>query len=48
MSFSIKDDELLYVYNKLWNKFNENEKSNSMKKEFDSEPLYNFQKLFKN
>ena len=32
----IKDDELLKKYNKMWNKV-----SNSIKKEFDSEPVYN-------
>ena len=32
----IKDDELLKKHNKMWNKV-----SNSIKKEFDSEPVYN-------
>ena len=32
----IRDDELLKKYNKMWNKV-----SNSIKKEFDSEPVYN-------
>ena len=33
--FLIKDDELLKKYNDIWNKV-----SNSMKKRFDSEPVY--------
>ena len=36
MSFLIKDHELLEKYNEIW----ENVK-NSIKKEFDSEPVYN-------
>ena len=36
MSFLIKDDELLEKYNQIW----ENA-SNSIKKGFDSEPVYN-------
>ena len=36
MSFLIKDDELLEKYNGIWEKI-----KNSIKKEFDSEPLYN-------
>ena len=36
MSFLIKDDELLEKYNGIWEKV-----KNSIKKEFDSEPLYN-------
>ena len=36
MSFLIKDDELLEKYNKIWEKV-----ENSVRKEFDSEPLYN-------
>ena len=36
MSFLIKDDELLEKYNKIWKKV-----SNSIKKGFDSEPVYN-------
>ena len=35
MSFLIKDDELLEKYNEIW----ENVR-NSIKKEFDSEPVY--------
>ena len=35
-SFLIKDDELLEKYNEIW----ENVK-NSLKKNFDSEPVYN-------
>ena len=35
ISFLIKDDELLEKYNKILDKV-----SNSMKKTFDSEPLY--------
>ena len=34
--FSIEDDELMKKYNNIWNKV-----SNSVKKEFDSEPIYN-------
>ena len=34
--FLIKDEELLELYSKIWNKF-----INLMKKEFDSEPVYN-------
>ena len=34
--FFIKDDELLEKYNEIWEKVN-----NSIKKEFDSEPVYN-------
>ena len=37
MTFLIKDfDELLEMYNKIWEKVKD-----SLKKEFDSEPLYN-------
>ena len=36
MSFLIKDDELLEKYSGIWEKV-----KNSIKKEFDSEPLYN-------
>ena len=36
ISFMIKDDELLERYNKILEKI-----SNSIKTEFDSEPLYN-------
>ena len=36
MSVLIKDDELLEKYNEIWEKV-----SKSIKKEFDSEPLYN-------
>ena len=36
MSFLIKDDELLEKYNEIWEKVNK-----SIKKEFDSEPVYN-------
>ena len=35
MSVFIKDDELLEKYNEIWKKA-----SNSIKKEFDSEPVY--------
>ena len=35
-SFLIKDDELLKKYNKIWKKV-----KNSLKKEYDSEPVYN-------
>ena len=34
--FLIKDDELLEKYNEIWEKV-----KNSLKKEFDSEPVYN-------
>ena len=36
MSFLIKDDELLEIYNKIWEKI-----KNSFKEEFGSEPMYN-------
>ena len=36
MSLLIKDDELQEKYNEIWQKI-----SNKIKKEFDSEPLYN-------
>ena len=36
MSFLIKDGELLEKYNEIWEKV-----KNSIKKEFDSEPVYN-------
>ena len=36
MSFLIKDDELLEKYNEIWEKV-----SNSIKKIFHSEPVYN-------
>ena len=36
MSFLIKDDALLEKYNEIWEKV-----KNSIKKEFDSEPVYN-------
>ena len=36
MSFLIKDDELLEAYHEIWEKV-----KNIIKKEFDSEPLYN-------
>ena len=36
MYFLIKDDELLEEYNKIWDKVN-----NSIKKGFNSEPVYN-------
>ena len=36
MTFLIKDDELLEMYNKIWEKVKD-----SLKKEFDSEPVYN-------
>ena len=36
MSFLIKDDELLEKYNEIWKKL-----KNIIKKEFDSEPVYN-------
>ena len=35
-SFLIKDDELLEKYNEIWEKV-----SSSIKKGFDSEPIYN-------
>ena len=36
MSFLIKDDELIEKYNEIWEKV-----TNIIKKEFDSEPVYN-------
>ena len=36
ISFVIKDDELLEKYNEIWEKV-----KNILKKEFDSEPVYN-------
>ena len=36
MSFLIKNEKLLEKYNEIWDNF-----SNSMKKGFDSEPIYN-------
>ena len=36
MSFLIKDNELLEKYNEIWKKL-----ENIIKKEFDSEPVYN-------
>ena len=36
MSFLIKDDELLEKYDEIWEKV-----KTSIKKEFDSEPVYN-------
>ena len=36
ISFLIKDDELLEKYNEIWKKV-----KHSLKKEFDSEPVYN-------
>ena len=36
MSFLIKDDELLEKYNEIWEKV-----KNIIKKEIDSEPVYN-------
>ena len=36
MSFLIKDNELLEKYNEIWEKV-----KNSIKKEFDSEPVFN-------
>ena len=36
ISFLIKDDELLEKYNEIWEKV-----KNSLKKEFDSEAIYN-------
>ena len=35
MSFLIEDDELLKKYNEIWKKV-----ENSLKQEFDSEPIY--------
>ena len=35
MSFFIKDDELIENFNEIWEKV-----KNSLKKEFDSEPVY--------
>ena len=35
MSFLIKNDELLEKYNEIWQKV-----KNSIKKEFDSKPVY--------
>ena len=39
MPFSIKDDELLEKYNKIWEKV-----KNKIKKEFETKPVYNEQK----
>ena len=36
ISFLIKDDKLLEKYNEIWEKI-----KNSLKKEFDSKPVYN-------
>ena len=36
MSFLIKNDKLIEKYNKIWEKI-----KNSIKKEFDNEPVYN-------
>ena len=36
MSFLIKNDKLIEKYNKIWEKIR-----NSIKKEFDNEPVYN-------
>ena len=36
MSFLVKDDELLGKYNEIWETV-----KNNLKKEFDSEPVYN-------
>ena len=36
MSFSIKDNELLEKYNEIWEKAKD-----SLKREFDSKPVYN-------
>ena len=36
MSFSIKDDEFLEKHNEIWGNV-----KNSLKKEFDSEPVHN-------
>ena len=41
MYFLIEDDDLLEKYNAIWDKF-----SADIKKEFDSEPVYN-KKIFK-
>ena len=41
MYFLIEDDDLLKKYNTIWDKV-----SADIKKEFDSEPVYN--KIFKN
>ena len=40
MSFLMKDDELLEKYNEIWEKV-----SNSIKKEFYIEPVYNEKNL---
>ena len=40
MYFLIEDEELLKKYKDIWNKL-----SNSIKKEFDSEPIYNIKFL---
>ena len=40
MSFLIKEDELLEKYNEIWKKV-----KNIIKKEFDSEPVYNEKNL---
>ena len=40
MYFLIEDDDLLKKYNTIWNKVNPD-----IKKEFDSEPLYNKKNL---
>ena len=40
MTFLIKDNELLEKYNKIWIKV-----KNSIKKEFDGEPVYNEKNL---
>ena len=40
MSFLIKDEELFEKYNKTWEKV-----KNSLKKDFDGEPVYNKQYL---
>ena len=42
-SFLIKDDELLEKYNEIWEKV-----SNSIKRGFDREPVYNWKYLKKN
>ena len=42
-SFLIKDDELLEKYNEIWEKV-----SNSIKRWFDREPVYNWKYLKKN
>ena len=41
-SFLIKDDELLEKYNEIWEKV-----SNSIKRGFDREPVYNWKYLKK-